>query len=67
MTDLEIIDAVEKVRAKNNTNWMDVLRLAFKHDPESARALFARINQKDKEISQLLEQLAANGKNSTSI
>lgn len=61
MTDLEIIDAVERVRSKNNGNWMDVLRLAFKHDPDAARALFARINQKDKEISQLLDQLANNG------
>ena len=32
-TDLEIIDEVENIRTKNNVNWMDILRLAFKHHP----------------------------------
>ena len=36
MTDLEIIDEVEKVRTQNNKNWMDILRVAFKHAPEEA-------------------------------
>ena len=29
---LKIIDQIEKVRSKNNVNWMNVLRLAFKLD-----------------------------------
>ena len=29
-TDEEIIDEIEKVKSRNNINWMDVLRLAFK-------------------------------------
>ena len=37
MTDFEIIDAIEKVRTKNNINWMNILRLAFKHAPSEAR------------------------------
>ena len=29
MKDSEIIDEIEKVRSKNNINWMNILRLAF--------------------------------------
>jgi len=60
MTDLEIIDAIEKVRSKNNVNWMDILRLAFKHAPEEARALIGKVNECDDEISQLLKKLSNN-------
>ena len=61
MTDLEIIDAVEEVRTKNNKNWMDVLRIAFKHAPEEARPVLAEINKSDGQISKLLDKLANNG------
>ena len=44
MTDLEIIDAIEQVRSKNNINWMNILRLAFKHSPSEAREIVAKIN-----------------------
>jgi hypothetical protein len=61
MTDLEIIDAVEAVRTKNNKNWMDILRVSFKHAPEEARPILAEINKSDGEISRLLDKLANNG------
>jgi hypothetical protein len=60
MNDLEIIDAVEAVRTKNNKNWMDILRVAFKYAPEEARPILAEINKSDGEISRLLDQLANN-------
>ena len=28
---ISIIDEMEKIRTKNNVNWMDILRLAFRH------------------------------------
>ena len=31
---LKIIDKIEKVRKKNNSNWMDILRLAFTSNPK---------------------------------
>jgi methionyl-tRNA formyltransferase len=62
MTDLEIIDEIEKIRSKNNVNWMDILRLAFTHAPNKARAIMAKINKDDNRISELLEQLSNNGK-----
>lgn len=55
---LEIIDEIEKVRTRNNVNWMDVLRLAFRHAPDEARNLMKRINTEDKKISDLLGKLA---------
>lgn len=61
-TDLEIIDEVESIRTKNNVNWMDILRLAFKHAPEDARVLMSRVNEYDGRISALLTELANNGK-----
>jgi len=60
MTDLEIIDAVETVRTKNNKNWMDILRVAFKHAPEESRPILAEINKSDGQISKLLDKLANN-------
>ena len=54
---LEIIDEIEKVRTKNNVNWMDILRLAFKHAPEDASKIMRRINSDDKKISDLLKKL----------
>ena len=60
MTDLEIIDAIEKVRSKNNINWMNILRLAFKHSPDEARVIVGKINEDDGKISVLLKQLSQN-------
>ena len=34
---LKIIDQIEKVRTKNNVNWMNILRIAFKNDPKAAK------------------------------
>lgn len=61
MTDLEIINEIEKVRSKNNVNWMNVLRLAFVHAPKEAREIVAKINKDDNRISELLEKLSSNG------
>ena len=46
-TDLEIIDEIQSIRSKNNANWMDILRLAFKHSPDEARKLQSKITQMD--------------------
>ena len=36
---LKIIKQIEKIRSKNNVNWMNILRLAFKLDPVNAKKL----------------------------
>ncbi len=55
---LRIIDEVERVRTRNNVNWMDVLRLAFRYAPDEARELMKKINQEDDRISALFKQLS---------
>ena len=54
---LEIIKKIELARSKNNVNWMDILRLAFKLDPVSASKIMKKINYDDKKISKLLRKL----------
>jgi hypothetical protein len=54
---IQIIDQIEKVRTKNNVNWMDVLRIAFKNDPEAAKKCLRKINLQDQEISRLASKL----------
>jgi len=55
---LKIIDQIENIRSKNNVNWMNILRLAFKLDPKEAKKIMKRINYDDKKISQLLNKLS---------
>ena len=54
---LAIIDKIEKVRSKNNVNWMDVLRLSLKHAPDETIKLMKNINKKDKKISNLFNAI----------
>ena len=60
MTDLEILDELEKARAKNNVNWMNIIRLAFKKSPVEARKIISQININDNEISLILDKLSKN-------
>lgn len=55
---LKIIDKIEKIRSKNNVNWMNILRLAFKLDPNKASKIMSKINYDDKKISLLLNKLS---------
>ena len=55
---LKIIDEIQKIRSKNNINWMDILRLAFKHDPKGASRILKKINTDDKKISSLVKKLS---------
>ena len=54
----KIINQIEKIRSKNNINWMNLLRLAFKIDPKSASKIMKKINYDDKKISNLLKKLS---------
>ena len=54
---IKIINNIEKIRSKNNVNWMNILRLAIKLDPVSASKIMKKINYDDKKISNLLSKL----------
>ena len=51
------INQIEKIRSKNNVNWMNILRLAFKYAPKEASKIMNKINLDDKKISNLLRKL----------
>ena len=52
-----IINSIEKIRSKNNKNWMDIMRLSFKFAPKQSARLVKKINEQDKKISELLKKL----------
>jgi len=54
----KIINQIQKIRSKNNVNWMNILKLAFKLDPKSASKIMKKINYDDKKISSLLKKLS---------
>ena len=56
---LKIIKQIEKIRSKNNVNWMNVLRLAFKLDSKKASKIMKKVNYDDKKISKLLNKLSS--------
>jgi len=53
----KIIKKIENIRRKNNTNWMDLLRLAFRHAPEQAARIMSEIYIDDDKISKLIKKL----------
>ena len=56
---LKIIRKIEKKRKKNNINWMDILRLAFKSSPIEAKKIMVKIYQADTKISKLIKKLSS--------
>ena len=48
---------IEKARARNNVNWMALLRLSLEQQPDLARPIVADILRLDTEISQLTKKL----------
>ena len=54
---LNLINKISKIRAKNNKNWMDILRLAFNSSPSEAAKILSSIYKEDKKISNLAKKL----------
>ncbi len=54
---LKIIDQIEKVRKKNNVNWMDILRVAYSSNPKKTASIISKIYKEDKNISKLAKKL----------
>lgn len=55
---LKIIDKIQKIRSKNNRNWMDLLRLAIKLDHKKTSNILKDIVKDDKNISKLADQIS---------
>lgn len=57
---LKIIDKIEKIRGKNNYNWMNLLRLAYKKTPRETSIIIGNIYREDAKISKLVKKLIKN-------
>ena len=55
---LKIIQQIENVRKKNNSNWMDILRIAFKNSPDESAKIMREIYFQDKKIGILSKKLS---------
>lgn len=54
---LILLDKIEKVRSKNNKNWMDILRLSIKLDYKRTSNLIKQIYKHDSRISTLAKKI----------
>ena len=54
---LKIISQIEKVRSRNNKNWMDLYRLAFAVAPEKSIILIKKILKEDSQVTELAKKL----------
>ena len=54
----EIIDKIEKIRSNNNSNWMNILRIAYKFSPLETSKIMKKIYNQDKNISKLTKLLS---------
>src|SRR5512139_650358 len=51
------LDEIERIRAKNNKRWMDLVRFAYDRDPEWARNWHGDVKDADARITELGHQL----------
>ena len=54
---LKIINQIQKIRSKNNKNWMDLLRLSLKLDFNLTSKILKEICKDDKRISNLAQKI----------
>ena len=54
---LQLVNRIEKIRGKNNKNWMDLLRLALKNDHKRTTQILSAIYIHDQKISKLAKKL----------
>lgn len=53
----KIVDQIEKIRSKNNKNWMDLLRLSLRLDHKKTSKILFEICKYDQEISNLAQKI----------
>jgi len=56
--DRDIFNQITEIRAKNNKNWMNLMRLAFKYAPAEAKEIMKNISECDQEVTKLTRKLA---------
>ena len=54
---LKIISQIENIRKKNNVNWMNILRIAFKYNSKATAKIMSKIYIDDQRIGSLVKKL----------
>ncbi len=54
---LTLIKEIERVRSRNNKNWMNLYRLAFEVAPSRSVNIIKKILKEDRAVSKLAEKL----------
>jgi hypothetical protein len=54
---LKTISKIETIRKKNNVNWMNILRIAFKYNPKETAKVMSKIYSDDQKIGELVKRL----------
>ena len=52
-----LIDQIQKIRKKNNVNWMDILRIAFESSPNKTKNVFKNIFTADQNVNIISKKL----------
>jgi len=55
---MQVIKKIENIRKRNNGNWMNLLRLAFKYSPAQAAKIMSKIYIDDNKVSKLVKKLS---------
>tara|TARA_B100001996_G_C18653347_1_gene590263 strand:- start:1619 stop:1822 length:204 start_codon:yes stop_codon:yes gene_type:complete len=51
---VKLVNEIQKIRSKNNKNWMDLLKLALKLDHKRASEILMQIHKQDTKISNIV-------------
>ena len=51
------INTIQKIRAKNNKNWMGLLKIAFESNPKQTKKIIKKIFLADEKINKVVKQL----------
>tara|TARA_B100000963_G_C22136712_1_gene455717 strand:+ start:100 stop:312 length:213 start_codon:yes stop_codon:yes gene_type:complete len=55
---LKFVDQIQKLRSKNNKNWMDLLKLALKLDPKKTSKILTQIYKDDIRITKIARKIS---------
>lgn len=55
---LKFVDQIQKLRSKNNKNWMDLLKLALSLDPRKTSKILSQIYKDDIRITKIAKKIS---------
>lgn len=54
---IRLVNQIQRIRSKNNKNWMDLLRLSYETNPKKTLKILSNIISKDQALVRLARQL----------